>query len=60
MVDDVTGAAPDFTEENCLAFFRALPSYIFDPFRNWCSNPRRFVKRPKAVDQDKARKLGNA
>lgn len=53
------GSAPGFSEENCLAFFRALPDYMFDPLRNWAQNLYNFVTRPPISD-DEARKLGNS
>lgn len=42
---DKDGKVVEFSAENCLAFFRALPGYIFDPCRNWVTNPHNFVQR---------------
>lgn len=40
---DVDGNAHDFSFEECLAFLQALPNYIFEPLRNWVTNPYNFV-----------------
>ena len=58
---DVNGGQPDFTEANCLDFLRALPPFLFDPFRLWCINPRNFVKDSaiEALSKAAGRELGN-
>lgn len=40
-----------FSTEDCLAFLRALPDYIFDQVRQFCSTPGNFVKN---FDDDQA------
>jgi hypothetical protein len=48
----VDGTTPPFSADNCYAFFKALPAWIFDPFRNFAGNLYNFVEQP-AVDADK-------
>lgn len=33
----------DFSLDNCRAFLRALPDWIFDDLRQYCGNPNNFV-----------------
>jgi len=42
-VTDAKGAAVPFSEENCLAFFRALPDWIFDDLRGFVTDPGNFI-----------------
>lgn len=56
---DVNGDQPEFNEENCLAFLRALPNYMFDPCRGFVGNVYNFVDR-KAINEWEAEKLGNS
>jgi hypothetical protein len=50
------GTEPEFSAENCLAFLRALPDWLFDPFRRWAANVNNFV--PQQVTQRQADDLG--
>lgn len=43
---DATGNKPEFSEQNCYDFLKALPSHMFDPFQNWAGNIYNFVERP--------------
>lgn len=52
-VTDAKGEPVEFSPENALAFFKALPAWIFDRYRNWVMTPRSFITLP-----DK-QKLGN-
>lgn len=56
---DVNGDTPEFSEENCLAFLRALPNYMLDPCRGFVSNVYNFVDRG-ALTADQAETLGNS
>jgi hypothetical protein len=56
---DVSGNTPEFSEANCYDFFKALPSFLFDPLRGFVSNPYNFIDR-QALTDAQARKLGNA
>lgn len=40
---DVKGDQPEFNEENCYAFLKALPDYMLDPFRNFAGNVYNFM-----------------
>lgn len=40
---DVEGKANEFTPDECYAFLSALPTFMFDPFRQWVQNPYNFV-----------------
>lgn len=40
---DAKGKDVEFSEENCLDFFRAIPSYMMDPCRGFVSNVYNFV-----------------
>ncbi|MEJ7831344.1 MAG: hypothetical protein WKF79_00380 [Nocardioides sp.] len=42
---DAKGKEPPFNEQNCYDFFKALPSYMFDPCRGFVSNVYNFVDR---------------
>jgi hypothetical protein len=54
---DVDGNAPEFSAENCLAFLRALPSYMFDPCRAFVGNVYNFIDREALGDPAE---LGNS
>lgn len=51
---DAKGKDVKFSEENCLAFLRALPDYILDPFRAYVQNIYNFHERPKLTEADGA------
>lgn len=55
-VKDASGNPVDFSTENCLAFFRAIPDYVFDDFRNWAVDPTNWT--PAALDADDVKQLG--
>lgn len=63
---DVKGKEPEFNEQNCYDFFKALPSYMFDPCRGFVSNVYNFVDRTalagatKAGAADGGEALGNS
>lgn len=40
------GSKPEFSAANAYAFFKALPDWMFDPFRNYCGNLYNFVEQP--------------
>jgi hypothetical protein len=42
-VTDAKGKPVDFTEENCLEYFRALPDWIFDDIRGFVTDPGNFI-----------------
>jgi hypothetical protein len=42
---DVKGKEPEFNEQNCYDFLKALPSYMFDPCRGFVGNVYNFVDR---------------
>lgn len=42
-VTDAKGEPVDFTPENCLEFFNALPDWLFDDIRTWLTNAANFV-----------------
>jgi hypothetical protein len=42
-VKDANGKAVEFSEANCLAFFRALPDWLFDEIRAFVTDPANFV-----------------
>lgn len=42
-VTDANGEPVEFTEENCLEFFRALPDWLFDDFRAWATDAGNFL-----------------
>lgn len=54
-VVDAKGKVVEFSPEECLAFFKALPDDIFDDYRAWVVNVEGF--RRKAIS---GRELGNA
>lgn len=53
---DVDGNTPEFSEENCLAFLRALPSYMLDPCRGFVSNVYNFI--PEGARKEVAKQMG--
>jgi hypothetical protein len=59
---DVKGKEPPFSEENCYAFLKALPTYMFDPCRGFVSNVYNFVDRNalSGGDNDGGETLGNS
>jgi hypothetical protein len=48
---DAAGKQPEFSEANCLAFFKALPDWMFDPLRNFCGNIYNFVTLPGTTEE---------
>lgn len=40
---DAKGAKPEFSQENCYAFLKALPGFMFDGFRDWITNQWNFI-----------------
>ena len=59
---DVNGDTPEFSEENCLAFLRALPNYMLDPLRGFAANVYNFVDPAAraALTGDGGESLGNS
>lgn len=49
---DKAGKPVEFSEDNALAFLRALPDYMLDPFRGYTGNIYNFIPRKKP-DGDK-------
>lgn len=47
-VKDAKGKDVEFTPDNCLEFFRALPDWLFDDIRAFVMDPGNFVE---AVDE---------
>jgi hypothetical protein len=47
-VTDATGKAAQFTEENVKSFLDALPDWLFDEIRQFCTNMQNFVDSPDA------------
>lgn len=41
-IDD-DGHPVDFTKDQCHEFFKALPTYVFDAYRTWATEPTNFV-----------------
>jgi hypothetical protein len=56
---DAKGKEVAFSEENCLAFLRALPIYVLDPFRAYVQNIYNFIDRPK-LDSGESAALGES
>ena len=56
---DVNGDEPEFNEQNCYDFLKAIPSYMFDPCRGFVGNVYNFVDRTALKDADKDA-LGNS
>lgn len=42
-VKDAKGKPVDFSEENCLEFFQALPDWLFDDVRTFVTDPGNFL-----------------
>jgi hypothetical protein len=42
-VTDAKGDAVEFSQENCLEFFEALPDWLFDDYRTFLTDPGNFV-----------------
>lgn len=59
---DVDGNCPEFSEETCLDFLRALPDYMLDPCRGFASNVYNFVDQAAraALMADQGEELGNS
>lgn len=55
---DMSGKPVEFSEANALAFFEAIPEWIFDALRPWIANPRNFTPRAATVAQ--ADRLGKS
>ncbi len=43
-VKDAAGKEVEFSADNCLEYFRALPDWIFDGIRGWASNPINWMR----------------
>lgn len=60
---DVNGDSPKFSEENCLAFLRALPNYMIDGLRSFSANTYNFIPRVgddfKPLTEEAKDALGN-
>jgi hypothetical protein len=56
---DVDGNEPEFNEQNCYDFLKALPNYMFDPLRGFVTNIYNFVDR-SALVADGGEQLGNS
>lgn len=57
---DRSGEEVPFSSENCEAFFRAMPDWMFDDFRTWAQDPLSFVDDPDgASDEEELEELGN-
>lgn len=57
-VKDANGEDVEFTADNCLSFFRALPDWLFDDIRTWLTNPANFVDNPNGNALGEALPLG--
>lgn len=57
---DVDGNQPEFSEEECYAFLKAVPNWMFKPLAGWASSPRNFVTIPDEVDESDGEELGNS
>lgn len=42
-VKDAKGKAVEFSADNCLEFFRALPDWLFDDIRGFVTDPGNFI-----------------
>lgn len=42
-VKDSSGKAVEFSTEDCLAFLKALPTWLFDKVRAFCNEPLNFL-----------------
>lgn len=42
-VVDATGKKVPYTDENCAEFLKRLPNHIFDPLREFVSDPNNFI-----------------
>jgi len=49
-VIDTAGNAVEFNDENCLAFLRKLPDWIFRKVLNFCFDQSNFLDLPDAAD----------
>lgn len=58
---DASGKTHEFSTEECYAFLKALPHYMFEPCRNWVQNVYNFVDRSKLAGgaNDGGEALGN-
>lgn len=43
-VKDADGMAVEFTVENCIEFFKALPNWLFDEVRTFVTDPGNFIE----------------
>lgn len=64
---DVDGNEPEFSEQNCYDFLKALPSYMVDPYRGFLANVYNFIDRSALAgadetegDDDGGETLGNS
>lgn len=55
-VVDASGERVEFSAENCLEFFQALPDDIFDGYRNWAVDPANW----RHLDVTEASELGES
>lgn len=58
-VVDSKGAPVEFSEQNCLAFLRALPAWIFDAIQSFCTRPTNFIKPGEAGPKEIEATAGN-
>lgn len=56
---DARGALVPFSPEACAAFLNALPDWIFDQVRSFCSDPSNFVQPGEASPAEVAEAAGN-
>jgi len=58
-VKDDKGKAVPFSAEACLQFFQALPNYLFDDLRQFCTAPMNFVDDDTPDEAAVAEQAGN-
>lgn len=58
-VVDAQGVEVPFSPENCLAFLRALPGWIFDTIQRFCERPANFIKPGQADSKEIGLIAGN-
>lgn len=56
-VYDTDGKPVDYSTKNCEDFLKALPDWIFDGLRSFCTNPSNFAGIPDPADDEA---LGNS
>lgn len=57
-IKDRHGNIIEFSQEECLAFLRALPNWMFDPIRGFVLNQANFIQKP-TLAPGTAETLGN-